>query len=120
MHDVMLVGEEQLMGEVIQILGEKTVIQVYEETSGLRPGEPVGDTGRPLTVELGPGLLGNIYDGVQRPLRVLQQVMGDFILRGVRAPGLSREQWWRFKHAVGVGERVTGWRDRGAGEEAKS
>ena len=64
MYDVMLVGTEQLMGEVIQILGEKTVVQVYEETSGIRPGEPVADTGKPLTVELGPGLLGNIYDGL--------------------------------------------------------
>src|SRR3989441_1128351 len=66
MYDVMLVGTEQLMGEVIQILGEKTVVQVYEETSGIRPGEPVADTGKPLTVELGPGLLGNIYDGVRK------------------------------------------------------
>ena len=120
MHDVMLVGEEQLMGEVIQILGEKTVIQVYEETSGLRPGEPVGDTGRPLTVELGPGLLGNIYDGVQRPLPVLQQVMGDFILRGVRAPGLSREKEWDFKPAVEEGETVTGGKVLGAVQEAKN
>src|SRR5256712_868792 len=120
MYDVMLVGEEQLMGEVIQILGEKTVIQVYEETSGLRPGEPVGDTGRPLTVELGPGLLGNIYDGVQRPLPVLQQVMGDFILRGVRAPGLSREKEWDFKPAVEEGETVTGGKVLGAVQEAKN
>ncbi|TLZ78019.1 MAG: V-type ATP synthase subunit A, partial [Methanobacteriota archaeon] len=120
MHDVMLVGEEQLMGEVIQILGEKTVIQVYEETSGLRPGQPVGDTGRPLTVELGPGLLGNIYDGVQRPLPVLQQVMGDFILRGVRAPGLSREKEWDFKPAVEEGETVKGGKVLGAVQEAKN
>jgi len=120
MYDVMLVGEEQLMGEVIQILGEKTVIQVYEETSGLRPGEPVGDTGRPLTVELGPGLLGNIYDGVQRPLPVLQQVMGDFILRGVRAPGLSREKEWDFKPAVEEGETVKGGKVLGAVQEAKN
>src|SRR2546428_7111646 len=78
-------------------------MQVYEETSGLRPGEPVGDTGRPVTVELGAGLQGNIYDGLQRPLPVLQQVMGDFILRGVRAPGLSREKEWDFKPAVEEG-----------------
>ncbi len=120
MYDVMLVGTEQLMGEVIQILGEKTVVQVYEETSGLRPGEPVGDTGRPLTVELGPGLLGNIYDGVQRPLPVLQQVMGDFILRGVRAPGLSREKPWDFKPSVEEGARVKGGQVLGTVQEAKN
>jgi len=120
MYDVMLVGTEQLMGEVIQILGEKTVVQVYEETSGLRPGEPVGDTGRPLTVELGPGLLGNIYDGVQRPLPVLQQVMGDFILRGVRAPGLSREKLWDFKPSVEEGAPVKGGQVLGTVQEAKN
>src|SRR3989337_2632893 len=81
MYDVMFVGGEQLMGEVIQIVAEKTVIQVYEDTSGVRPGEPVVDTGAPLVVELGPGLLGSIYDGIQRPLPVLQKVMGDFIDR---------------------------------------
>ena len=120
MYDVMLVGKEQLMGEVIQILGEKTVIQVYEETSGIRPGEPVTDTGKPLTVELGPGLLGNIYDGVQRPLPVLQKVMGDFILRGVRAPGLSREKLWEFKASVKEGDTVRGGQTLGTVQEAKN
>jgi len=120
MYDVMLVGKEQLMGEVIQIRSEKTVIQVYEETSGIRPGEPVTDTGKPLTVELGPGLLGNIYDGVQRPLPVLQKVMGDFILRGVRAPGLSREKLWEFKPSVKEGETVRGGQTLGAVQEAKN
>ncbi len=120
MYDVILVGKEQLMGEVIQILREKTVIQVYEETSGIRPGEPVTDTGQPLTVELGPGLLGNIYDGVQRPLPVLQKVMGDFILRGVRAPGLSREKLWDFKPVVKEGETVRGGQTLGTVQEAKN
>jgi len=120
MYDVVLVGTEQLMGEVIQILGEKTVVQVYEETSGLRPGEPVADTGKPLTVELGPGLLGNIYDGVQRPLPVLQNVMGDFILRGVRAPGLSRDKQWDFKPAVEEGQGVRGGQVLGTVQEAKN
>src|SRR5436309_15669686 len=118
MYDVQFVGTEQLMGEVIQIAGEKTIIQVYEDTSGVRPGEPVLDTGAPLVVELGPGLLGNIYDGVQRPLPVLQQVMGDFILRGVRAPGLSREKEWDFKPAVEEGETVKGGKVLGAVQEA--
>ena len=120
MYDVMLVGTEQLMGEVIQILGEKTVVQVYEETSGIRPGEPVADTGKPLTVELGPGLLGNIYDGVQRPLPVLQRVMGDFILRGVRAPGLSRDRQWAFKPAVEEGAQARGGQILGTVQEAKN
>src|SRR3989442_14227777 len=120
MYDVVLVGTEQLMGEVIQILGEKTVVQVYEETSGIRPGEPVADTGKPLTVELGPGLLGNIYDGVQRPLPVLQGVMGDFILRGVRAPGLSRDKQWAFKPAVEEGAQARGGQVLGTVQEAKN
>lgn len=120
MYDVVLVGTEQLMGEVIQILGDKTVVQVYEETSGIRPGEPVADTGKPLTVELGPGLLGSIYDGVQRPLPVLQHVMGDFILRGVRAPGLSRDKQWDFKPAVEEGQGVRGGQVLGTVQEAKN
>ena len=120
MYDVVLVGTEQLMGEVIQILGEKTVVQVYEETSAIRPGEPVADTGKPLTVELGPGLLGNIYDGVQRPLPVLQRVMGDFILRGVRAPGLSRDKQWDFKPGVEEGAQARGGQVLGTVQEAKN
>jgi V/A-type H+-transporting ATPase subunit A len=120
MYDVSLVGNEKLMGEVIQILGDKTVIQVYEETSGVRPGEPVTDTGHPLTAELGPGLLGNIYDGVQRPLPVLQKVMGDFVLRGVRAPGLSREKTWDFKATVKEGDSVLGGQVLGTVQEAKN
>src|SRR5438445_13036427 len=96
MYDVQFVGEEKLLGEVIQIKGDKTIIQVYEDTSGVKPGEPVTDTGAPLVVELGPGLLGSIYDGVQRPLPVLQKTMGDFILRGVQSPGLTREKAWKF------------------------
>ncbi|OGS49260.1 MAG: V-type ATP synthase subunit A [Euryarchaeota archaeon RBG_16_68_13] len=120
MYDVVFVGTEQLMGEVIKIAGDKTVIQVYEETSGVRPGEPVMDTGRPLTVELGPGLLGNIYDGIQRPLPVLRSVMGDFILRGVRSPGLSREKLWDFKPKVKEGDSVKGGQILGTVPEAKN
>src|SRR5438046_4108970 len=82
MYDVQFVGEEQLLGEVIQIMGDKTVIQVYEDTSGVKPGEAVLDTGAPLVVELGPGLLGSIYDGDQRPLPILQKVLCDLDLRG--------------------------------------
>ena len=120
MYDVVLVGSEQLMGEVIRITGDKTTIQVYEETSGVRPGEPVTDTGRPLTVELGPGLLGSIYDGVQRPLPVLQKAMGDFILRGVKSPGLSREKLWDFKPSVKEGDAVRPGAVLGTVPEAKN
>ena len=100
MYDVCRVGKENLMGEVIQIEGEKTIIQVYEDTSGIKPGEPVVNTGEPLKVELGPGLLGNIYDGIQRPLPVLIKQMGDFIRRGVDAPGLDAAKKWDFKAVV--------------------
>jgi len=92
MYDVVKVGTEGLMGEVIGIEGEKSTVQVYEETSGLKPGEPVENTGMSLSVELGPGLLESIYDGIQRPLPVLKDSMGDFITRGVSANGLSREK----------------------------
>ncbi|MDD1773119.1 MAG: V-type ATP synthase subunit A, partial [Methanomassiliicoccales archaeon] len=106
MYDVALVGEERLMGEVIKISGDKVVIQVYEDTSGLRPGEKVEDTGQPLLAELGPGLLGSVYDGVQRPLPVLVTAMGDFIKRGVSAPGLDRKKKWKFTPVVKNGDRV--------------
>jgi len=107
MYDVCRVGNENLMGEVIQIEGEKTRIQVYEDTSGIKPGEPVVDTGEPLKVELGPGMLGSIYDGIQRPLPVLVKQMGDFIKRGVDAPGLDYAKKWDFKATVRNGETVS-------------
>lgn len=106
MYDVVHVGKEQLMGEVIKIVGDKTIIQVYEETSGIKPGEPVSNTGHPLVVELGPGLLTSVYDGIQRPLPVLRDMMGDFIYRGATAPGLSRETEWEFVPTVKVGDEV--------------
>src|SRR3989442_721526 len=120
MYDVQFVGEEQLLGEVIQIMGDKTVIQVYEDTSGVKPGEAVLDTGAPLVVELGPGLLGSIYDGVQRPLPILQKVMGDFILRGVKSPGLTREKSWRFNPKVKQGQAVAPGEVVGTVQEAKN
>lgn len=120
MYDVQFVGDEQLLGEVIQIVGEKTIIQVYEDTSGVKPGEAVMDTGAPLVVELGPGLLGSIYDGVQRPLPVLQKVMGDFILRGVKSPGLSREKTWKFVPKVQTGQAVARGDVVGTVQEAKN
>ena len=106
MYDVCRVGNEKLMGEVIQIEGDKTIIQVYEDTSGIKPGEPVVNTGEPLKVELGPGLLGSIYDGIQRPLPVLIKQMGDFIKRGVDAPGLDQAKKWDFKAVVKNNDNV--------------
>ncbi len=106
MYDVVHVGKEMLMGEVIKIVGDYSIIQVYEDTSGVKPGEPVTNTGRPLVAELGPGLLHSVYDGIQRPLAVLQEKMGDFILRGVSAPGLDREAKWDFKPVVNKGDVV--------------
>jgi V/A-type H+/Na+-transporting ATPase subunit A len=106
MYDIVRVGNERLMGEVIEISREKSIIQVYEDTSGIRPGEPVENTGLPLTVELGPGLLTSIYDGIQRPLELLQEEMGDFIKRGVDVPGLDHEKKWDFKATVKAGDAV--------------
>ena len=108
MYDVVLVGHEKLMGEVIRLEGEKSTIQVYEDTSGIMPGEPVENTGASLSVELGPGLLRSIYDGIQRPLPVLQDSMGDYILRGVTAPGLDHTVKWDFKATSKAGDEVNG------------
>ncbi|MDD1729168.1 MAG: ATP synthase subunit A [Methanospirillum sp.] len=106
MYDVVKVGNEQLMGEVIKIKGDNIIIQVYEDTSGIKPGEPVENTGLSLSVELGPGLLTSIYDGIQRPLEVLVEKMGSFIERGVTAPGLSHEKKWEFVPVVKAGDVV--------------
>lgn len=107
MYDVVYVGNENLMGEVIKIVGDHTIIQVYEETSGVKPGEPVTNTGRPLVAELGPGLLSSVYDGIQRPLPLLRDKTGDFIFRGVTAPGLDREKKWEFNPVVKKGDAVS-------------
>jgi V/A-type H+-transporting ATPase subunit A len=106
MYDVVKVGKEALMGEVIKIKGDQVIIQVYEDTSGIRPGEPVENTGLSLAVELGPGLLKSIYDGIQRPLVVLVDKMGNFIQRGVSAPGLDRSTKWEFRPLVKAGDKV--------------
>ena len=107
MYDVVYVGEEKLMGEVIKIVLEKSVIQVYEDTSGVRPGEPVFDTGQPLLVDLAPGLLGSIYDGIQRPLPSLASAMGDYVKRGLKAPGLDETRKWPFVPRVKKGDAVS-------------
>ena len=108
MYDVVLVSKEKLMGEVIQINSDKITIQVYEETNGLKPGDIVENTGKPLSVELGPGLLSSIYDGIQRPLPELQKKLGNFILRGATAPALNRQKKWKFTPIVKVGDTVSG------------
>ena len=108
MNDVVYVGHEGLMGEVIEIEGNVTTIQVYEETSGVSPGEPVESTGAPLSVDLGPGMLDTIYDGVQRPLDVLETKMGSaFLDRGVDAPGIDLERTWEFTPEVAEGDEVS-------------
>ncbi len=106
MYDVVRVGHEGLMGEVIELHGDKAVIQVYEDTSGIRPGEPVLNTEETLSVALGPGLLTQIYDGIQRPLASLEEVMGVFITRGVDADAFDMEKVWTFEPKVGKGDEV--------------
>ena len=108
MYDVVRVGNEGLMGEVIELHGDKAVIQVYEDTSGIRPGEPVINTGETLSVSLGPGLLTQIYDGIQRPLPTLEEVMGVFITRGVDADAFDLEKKWTFEAVIEKGASVEG------------
>lgn len=107
MYDVVRVSEKRLIGEIIEMRGDRASIQVYEETVGLGPGEPVFSTGEPLSVELGPGLIGSIYDGIQRPLDRIMHKSGDRIARGVEAPGLDRERVWDFVAVAEVGRRVS-------------
>ncbi|KXG77945.1 V-type sodium ATPase catalytic subunit A [Fervidicola ferrireducens] len=108
MFDVVKVGTQGLIGEVIEIRGDKVSIQVYEETSGLGPGDPVVSTGEPLSVELGPGMLEGIFDGIQRPLDVIAKKVGSFITRGIDVPALNREKKWKFTPRVKPGDRVAG------------
>ncbi|UCG94639.1 MAG: V-type ATP synthase subunit A [Candidatus Aerophobus sp.] len=107
MFDVVRVGKERLIGEILEIRGDNASIQVYEETGGLKPGEPVESTYQPLSVELAPGILGNIYDGIQRPLDLIMAMKGDFISRGIELPAIDREKEWDFKPTVKEGEKVT-------------
>jgi len=107
MYDVVKVSEHNLIGEIIELHDDDSYIQVYEDTSGLGPGEPVYSTYQPLAVELGPGLIESIYDGIQRPLEKLKLMSGDFISRGLEVPGLDREREWDFKPVKKVGDHVT-------------
>lgn len=106
MFDVVRVSEQRLIGEIIELKGNRASIQVYENTAGLGVGEPVVSTEEPLSLELGPGLIGSIYDGIQRPLNVIQALAGDIIPRGVEVPGLDREAKWHFIPKVKVGDKV--------------
>jgi V/A-type H+-transporting ATPase subunit A len=107
MFDVVRVGDLGLVGEIIRLVGETATVQVYEDTTGVRPGDPVENTGQALSVELGPGLLKSIYDGVQRPLDVLQKNLGDFITRGFVAAPLDEKAVWTFTATAKVGSPVT-------------
>ncbi|WP_457620387.1 ATP synthase subunit A [Methanopyrus sp.] len=106
MYEVFRVGDEGLIGEVINIEGDRATIQVYEETTGLQPGEPVKGTGELLSVELGPGLLSQIFDGIQRPLPEIRKEVGDFVERGILVPALDRKKKWEFHSEVKEGEKV--------------
>jgi len=119
MYDVVYVGEQQLMGEVIRITGPKSIIQVYEDTSGVRPGEKVVNSKQPLSLELGPGLLTRIYDGIQRPLPELKEQQGDFISRGARADGLDHKKKWKFVPTVKAGDKLGGGEIIGTVQETK-
>lgn len=108
MYEVVYVGHQRLLGEVIRLSGDLATIQIYEDSSGLRVGEPVSRSGSPFMVELGPGLLGSIFDGVQRSLPVLREQQGDFIARGSTTQALDRQKKWAFSPRVKVGDLVTG------------
>ncbi len=106
MYDVVRVSALNLIGEIVEFRGDRASIQVYEETTGIGPGEPVVDTEAPLSVELGPGLIASIYDGIQRPLDSLVRAEGDFMSRGSAMPGLARDKKWHFKPTVADGAKV--------------
>ncbi len=106
MFDVVRVSEKRLIGEIIEMHGDEASIQVYEETSGLAPGSPVESTGEPMSVELGPGLIGSIYDGIQRPLDDIMKISGNNLERGVEVPSLKRELKWEFIPQAKVGDNV--------------
>ena len=105
-YDVVEVSKDKLIGEIIEMRGDVASIQVYEETTGIGPGDPVVSTGHPLSVELGPGMLRHMYDGIQRPLEKLEDLAGSFLTRGVTAPPLNRETKWEFVPTKNVGDEV--------------
>lgn len=108
MYEVVRVGEEELIGEIIELKEDKAIIQVYEETAGISPGEKVLGTGLSMSVELAPGILKMIYDGIQRPLEIIKKEAGDFITRGLQIPSISREKKWTFTPTAKVGDNLQG------------
>ena len=106
-YDVVEVSKDKLIGEIIEMRGDVASIQVYEETTGIGPGDEVVSTGRPLSVELGPGMLERMYDGIQRPLEKLEDLAGNFLERGVTAPALDRDRLWEFKPIASIGDNLT-------------
>ena len=106
MSDVVRVSSQRLIGEIIEMHGDEASIQVYEETSGLGPGEPVESTGAPMSVELGPGLIASIYDGIQRPLDDIMKISGNNLQRGVEVAALKRDKKWEFVPVAKVGDAV--------------
>ena len=107
-HEMVRVGDIGLIGEIIELHGDTATVQVYEETAGIKPGEKIESTGGPLSVELGPGILKSIYDGIQRPLGEIKLEAGDFIPRGVDVPALDKTKEWEFKPTAQVGDKVEG------------
>ena len=105
-YDVVKVADSKLIGEIIEMRDDRASIQVYEETGGIGPGEPVETTGEPLSVELGPGLVENMFDGIQRPLETYREKVGDFLIKGVEIPSLNREKKWKFVPEAKVGSKV--------------
>lgn len=106
MYDMVKIGELRLIGEIIELKEDKAYIQVYEDTTGIGPDEPVYLTGMPLSVELGPGLVSSIYDGIQRPLDIIREIKGDYVTRGIEVPSLDREKEWTFFPHVEKGQKV--------------
>ncbi len=106
MYEMVEVGEDRLIGEIIKLMGDVAFIQVYESTSGIKPGEPVTATGNPLSVTLGPGIMKTIYDGLQRPLSILASISGSFIRRGIRAPSIPMDKEWKFVPTVKKGDEA--------------
>ena len=106
MYDVVKVSNRKLIGEIIELNKDLATLQVYEETSGVGPGEPVFSTDMPLSVELGPGLISSIYDGIQRPLDVLKASSGEFITRGAEADAVDRKKKWDFEPISKKGDKV--------------
>ena len=106
-YDVVKVGEKGLIGEIIEMRGDRASIQVYEETSGLGPGDPVESTGEPLSVELGPGLMESMFDGIQRPLDAIRAIAGNFLTKGVNVTPLDRKRKWDFVPTAKVGDEVS-------------